>query len=74
MKALAETIGENIRAHREAMGMSVADLTRAICDIDPKHSAIIWRWETAKNSPNAYYLCILADVFGCSVDELLGRG
>ena len=32
------------------------------------------KWESGKSQPQAARLVALAEVFGCSVDEILGRG
>ncbi|MBQ7516621.1 MAG: helix-turn-helix transcriptional regulator [Schwartzia sp.] len=34
----------------------------------------IAKWESGKIRPQAAHLIALAEVFGCTVDELLGRG
>lgn len=70
MKTLAETIGENIRAKREAMALSQGTLAKYL---GLYHQTTVSYWETGKFCPNACSLCDLADVFNCSVDELLGR-
>lgn len=70
MKTLAETIGENIRARREEMALSQGTLAKYL---HLSHQTVVSFWETGKCCPNAYSLCDLANVFGCSVDELLGR-
>lgn len=70
MKTLAETIGENIRARRESMRISQRTLSEYL---HLSHQTVVSFWETGKFCPNAVSLCDLADVFGCSVDELLGR-
>ena len=70
-KTLNDIIAEQIREHRLAKGMSKAGLSRAL-GIN-EHSTHVIAWENARQMPGAYFLCQLADVFGCSVDELLGR-
>ncbi len=32
------------------------------------------KWESGKGQPQAARLIALAEIFGCSVDEILGRG
>ena len=73
MKTLAEIIGENIRVRREAKGMTMYGLNKAVKGGEGRDCALVWMWENGKSTPSAYYLCALADAFGCSVDELLGR-
>ena len=70
MKTLAEIVGENIRARREAMRINQWTLAKYL---KLSHQTVVSYWETGKCCPNAGSLCDLADVFGCSVDELLGR-
>ena len=32
------------------------------------------KWESGKSQPQAARLIALAEIFGCTVDEILGRG
>ena len=32
------------------------------------------KWESGKSQPQAARLVALAEIFGCTVDEILGRG
>ena len=32
------------------------------------------KWESGKSQPQAVRLVALAEIFGCTVDEILGRG
>jgi len=50
-------------------GLSRSQLAEKI-GCDPQS---LYRWEKGKRSPDSRILIALADVFGCSVDELLGR-
>lgn len=70
MKTLAETIGANIRSRREAMRINQGTLAKYL---KLSHQTVVSFWECGRVCPNARSLCDLADVFGCSVDELLGR-
>lgn len=70
MKTLAETIGEQIRARRKAMGLSQGMLADRLC---LSHQTVVSYWECGRMCPNAAGLCDLADALKCSVDELLGR-
>lgn len=54
---------------REAKGMSKTELARAM-DVD---LAAVHRWETGTAMPLAAKLPKLADLLGCSIDELYGR-
>lgn len=60
----------NIRPLREAAGLSVAELARAVGVSGPAISMI----ESGKNTPSADKLPLLADALGCSIDALFGRG
>lgn len=63
------TIGENIRRHRKELGLLQKELAEKI----GVRKQIICLWETNKHYPSILTLCDLADFFGCSTDELLGR-
>ena len=74
MEAIATTtlndiIGENIRMFRKSQRMTQQKLARAIY----ANQDMVCNWELGNHAPSAYYLIRLADVFGCSVDEILGR-
>ena len=58
-----------IRELREAKGMTQADLARAVKASKPT----VCMWESGTRRPGLDYLLALADVFGCSVDVVLGR-
>ena len=73
MKTLPEIVGENIRIQREARGMSKYELTKAVRGRHSRDCTLVHLWENGVNAPSAYNLCLLADIFGCTVDELLGR-
>lgn len=66
---LEEAIGTNIREMRLSRGWSQTKLADKIM----VHSCSISYWEAGKALPNSLYLIALADVFGCSIDELCGR-
>lgn len=63
------SIGDNIRTYRVQRGMSQADLAKKL-HISP--AAVAW-WEIGRNTPSTINLLRLADLFGCSMDELLGH-
>ncbi len=63
------TLAKNIREKREALGITRQELTRRL---GVSHGQPYF-WETGQNAPGAWSLCLLADEFGCTVDELLGR-
>ena len=68
---LQDIVAENIRSRREAMGMSMRELSRRMGAANS--SRCVSSWEAGVALPGAHSLCALADVFGCTVDELLGR-
>lgn len=70
MKTLNDIVAEQIRTRREAMGLTRTQLGQRFGDKTGKNVGF---WEKGRSLPSAYSLCDLADVFECSVDELLGR-
>ena len=64
------TLGERIRAEREAKGWSQAELGRILGVAAPT----VHRYETNDRRPDPEMLLRLADLFGVSADYLLGRG
>lgn len=60
---------EKFRELREKAGYSKADLAR-IFKVD---FASVARWEYGEALPKAKRLPELADLFGCTIDELYGR-
>jgi len=71
MTDLNEIVGSNIKDRRLTMGVTQRELNSMIGN---GGGGQVSGWETGKYLPDAYNLCELADVFGCTVDELLGRG
>ena len=63
-------LARTIRAKRAESGLSARALAHNIC----VNSAQIYDWENGRNAPSARNLCLLADEFHCTVDELMGRG
>ena len=60
---------EKIKAYRKECGMSQAELAKRV---GVERSAVA-KWESGKSLPQAAHLVKLAEIFGCSVDEILGR-
>lgn len=58
-----------IRKCREKAGLTLTDVARAM-NVD---SAAVFRWESGEADPRANKLPRLADLFGCTIDELYGR-
>lgn len=68
---LNDIVAENIRARREALGLTKRGLAAQLGAANS--SRCVGAWERGVCLPSAYSLCALADLFGCTVDELLGR-
>lgn len=58
-----------IQVLREQAGLSQVDVARRL-GLD---KSTVCRWESGENVPRTDKLPILADLFGCSIDELYGR-
>lgn len=56
-------------AARERAGMSQHEVARRL---GINQSSVAY-WETGKNTPRASMLVRLADLYCCSIDELMGR-
>ena len=61
--------GTEIKTHREKLGISKLELSKKI---GTSHQNI-GRWESGKTIPNIDFCVKLADFFGISLDELIGR-
>lgn len=59
----------NFLSARERAGMTQAEVARAV-GVDQSAVSL---WETGKTSPRAALLPQLARIYGCTVDDLLGR-
>ena len=62
-------LGENIKNAREQAQKTVYDVER---DIKINHSQF-YRWESNQNEPSITQCIKLADYYGVSLDELVGR-
>ena len=63
-------IGEMILRKRQAAGMTQEQLAAQV----PCSRTIIAQYEIGLKTPSVSIVARLADVFGCTVDELIGRG
>lgn len=63
------TIGQSIRCHRKARRMTQGKLASRI---GVKQCYISW-WETNRIFPSIFNAISLADAFGITLDELVGR-
>ncbi len=59
-----------IRVHRKKRDWTQAELAKRL---GIERSAVA-KWESGTIRPKAARLVALAEIFGCTVDELLGRG
>lgn len=66
---LAENIKNQIRDRRAKRNMTLGQLGIKI----GAAPTVIWQWEQGRHSPSIWYMVRLSEVFGCSVDELIGR-
>ncbi len=62
-------IGENLREQREKLKKSVYDIEK---ELGLSHQSQ-YRWETGKQEPSIVTCIKLADYYGISLDELVGR-
>ena len=63
------TVGQAFRKMREEKGYTRGQLAEEL-DI---HEQTIWSWEADKSYPSAIFLASAADLFECTIDELVGR-
>lgn len=67
------SFGANIRIFRENFGMTQLELAVEL-DIDSEYGAtVISSWENGRREPNLNTVCKIADFFGTTTDQLLGR-
>ena len=64
-----KTFGEILKEKRKAIGMTIAELAGTI-GVDKN---TLYYWEKGKTYPSIIYACDLADIFNCTLDELVGR-
>jgi transcriptional regulator with XRE-family HTH domain len=65
--------GKRVRLLRQERGLTQVELGKLLGVRSYHSGAIISGWERAKREPSYNQLCKLADVFGVSVDFLLGQ-
>lgn len=61
--------GESLKIHRELAGISKLELSKKI---GTSHQNI-GRWENNEVLPGIDFCVLLADFYGISIDELIGR-
>ena len=62
-------LAANILKYRKKSGLSQEELANKL----GVTFQAVSKWENAKAAPDITFLPILADVFGCCIDELFGR-
>lgn len=66
---MKETLGNRIQRYRKARKMTQEELAERL-NIT---SQAVSKWETDNSYPDLELLCKLAEIFNCSLDELMGR-
>lgn len=66
---MLKLIGKRIKEERNFLGMSQVDLGKKLDVV----SQTVNGWEGGRRLPDARTLTVLADLFDCSVDYLIGR-
>ena len=64
-----KTLGDHMRAAREAAGLS----TYALADMAGISQHALWMLEVGRNKPRVETAILLADVLGISIDEYIGH-
>jgi transcriptional regulator with XRE-family HTH domain len=64
------SLAENIRFHRERVGMYQSELGKAL----GVSAQAISKWELGKAEPDQESILKMCELFGISADQLLGRG
>ena len=67
--SINQKIGKNIMTYRKAMGLTQAELAEKINYSDKSVS----KWESGNGAPDIYILMKLADIFGVTVNDLIGK-
>lgn len=62
-------LGDNIQKFRRRLNMSQEELAEK-CDVSRQ---AVTKWETSESTPSLDNIILLADLFGITTDELLGR-
>ena len=69
MDNINTVLGENIRRFRKMMNLTQEELAEKI---GVTYQAVS-KWENAQSAPDVSFLPLLADVFGCNIDDLFSR-
>ena len=60
-------LAENIRFHRKQLGLTQKELGRLLCG----GKSLISNYENSYSTPDIYTLCMLAEIFDVTLDELV---
>ena len=63
------TLGENLRKKREAKGMTLEDISKRV-GISVQN---VSSYESGYKVPSLRVIISLADIYRCTIDELVGR-
>ena len=69
MENVNDTLAENILMQRKRKQLSQRELARQL----GVTAQAVSKWEKAKSAPDISMLPMLADAFGCHIDELFSR-
>ena len=69
MENINTVLGDNIRRFRKKMNLTQEELADKI---GVTYQAVS-KWENAQSAPDVSFLPLLADVFGCNIDDLFSR-
>ncbi len=69
MENTSTILSENILKYRKGCGFSQEELAKKL----GVTFQAVSKWETGKSAPDISFLPIIADIFGCSIDNLFSR-
>ncbi len=62
-------LATNIQKYRKNIGLTQEELAKAL----GVSIQAVSKWENAKNAPDITLLPVMAELFGCYIDELFGK-
>jgi len=69
MENINTILATNIQKYRKIFELTQAELADKL----GVSVQAVSKWESAKSAPNIVFLPMMADIFGCHIDELFGR-
>ena len=69
MENINTVLAENIRKYRNIWELTQTELAEKL----GVSSKAVSNWESAKSAPDIVYLPMMAEIFGCYIDNLFGR-